>query len=512
MFAKQSRRIFLKLMGLTTAGVSFPIWYCTPKTVRRPNILFCISDDQSYPHASIYGCKFVQTPTFDRIAQEGILFHNAFVSSPSCCPSRGSVLTGQNFYRLKEASMNHTIWPGGIQVYPDILKDAGYHIGYTGKGWAPGNWLVSGRKDNPSGTSYNTHTVDPPGRGMSNIDYAKNFEDFLEKRPTNAPFCFWFGPSEPHRKYEDGVGLRYGKKLEDVQVPDFFPDSNEVRSDLLDYGFEIEYYDKHLGRMLKILEERDELDNTIIVMTSDNGMPFPRAKATLYDYGARVPLAIRWGDKIQPGRVVEDFISFCDFAPTFLQAAGLPIPEEITGKSLMNILISSGSGQIEPSRNFAIYGIERHFPEGRPEGAGYPMRAIRTKEYLYIKNYSPELNPVGDHPGAVWPSDDPVGGFGDLGGSPTKTYMWKNRKKYKQVYKLAFGKRLAEELYNIRQDPYNMNNLANDPKYNEVKKELRIKLQQYLVETEDPRILDNGRLFDDIMKKYPVMGSNLSNR
>jgi len=505
-----NRRSFLQT---SAAGLAAPV--LARAQSKRPNVLFCISDDQSYPHASVYGATWLKTPAFDRIAREGALFHNAFVSTPSCCPSRGSVLAGQDFYRLREASMNHTIWPreNDIPLYTDLLAAAGYHVGYTGKGWAPGVWQNSGRTHSPTGPVYNDARLTPPGDGIADFDYAANFETFLCDKNEGQPFCFWAGWVEPHRIFEDGIGKRHGKKPKQMEVPEFFPDSPEVRSDVADYAFEIEYYDSHLGRMLQLLEDRGELDDTIIVCTSDNGMAFPRAKATLYDFGARMPFAVRWGNQVEPGRVIQDFVSFADLAPTFLEAAGESVPAEMTGRSLMPVLKSPLSGQIDPDRRSAVFGIERHLPGSRPEGAGYPMRAIRTPDYLYVRNLQPEKNPVGDNPGIVWPDDDPTGGFGDTDGSPTKTYMWTQRDQHPELAELAFGKRPAEELYDVRRDRFDLTNLAADPDYAEVKDMLSAKLDRHLKRTQDPRVSgDGGALFERIMKEYPVLGANSAPR
>ena len=468
---------------------------------RRPNILFSIADDHSHPHTGSYGCRFTRTPAFDRVAREGVLFRHAFVSTPSCCPSRGSILAGQDFYRLREASMNHTIWPGGIPLYPDLLAEAGYHAGYTGKGWGPGNWKVSGRPFSPAGPEYNQARLTPPGKYISNIDYAANFRAFLARRPPDAPFCFWAGFTEPHREYESGIGRRHGKRLGDIEVPGFLPDSREVRSDLADYAFEIEWCDRQLAALLKILEDRGELDNTLVVVTADNGMPFPRAKANLYDYGVRMPLAIRWGARAKPGRVIDDFVSFPDFAPTFLEAAGLPAPAAMTGRSLLPLL----SGQVDPRRDHAVFGIERHFPGSREGGAGYPSRAFRTKDYLYIRNLTPDRTPAGDRPGPTYPADEPVGGFGDTDGGPSKTFLWQHRDKYPELFRLSFERRPAEELYAVRDDPYSLRNLAADPRHAAVKKDLAARLDRHLARTEDPRATGRGHLLDEVMTRYPAL-------
>ena len=469
-----------------------------PAAARRPNILFCISDDQSWPHASAYGAGFVKTPGFDRVAGEGVLFRNAFVASPWCCPSRGSILSGQDFYRLGAASMNHTEWPGGIPIYTDLLAEAGYHVGSTGKGWGPGNWRNSGRKFNPAGPDYNRVKLTPPGRYVSPLDYAANFEAFLDERPKNAPFCFWAGFIEPHREFDEGIGERHGIRPEAVSVPAFLPDSEEVRRDLADYAFEIQWFDRHLERMLRTLEKRGELQNTIVVVTADNGMAFPRAKANLYDYGTRMPLALRWGERVKGGRAIEDLVSLIDLAPTFLEAAGVRVPEGVTGRSLLPRLDGRSPGRTE-----VVYGLERHFPGSRPNGAGYPCRAIRTSDYLYIRNLTPEANPCGDHPGPAWPEDDPVGGYGDTDGGLSKTYLWRNREKLPELFRLAFGQRPAEELYAVREDPFNMRNLAGKREYEKIRKELAARLNAYLKRTADPRALGRGEELDAVMRRFP---------
>jgi len=502
-----TRRDFLKTSGIALGALT--LQGCTQnKHARsgtshgRPNILLCISDDQTFAHVGAYGCKFVNTPAFDRIASQGVLFENAFVSAPSCCPSRTSVLTGLDFYRLNETSMNHTIWAPQLRPYTDFLAATGYHVGYTGKGWGPGNWRKTGRTHNPAGTAYNRFNKEPDSKGRVPIDYAKNFDDFLDKRPKEAPFCFWYGGKDPHRVFKKGIGLTEGKKLEDAHVPPFLPDSPEVRSDILDYAVHTQWFDKHLGRMIRKLEKMGELDKTLIVVTSDNGMPFPRCKATVYDWGTRMPLAIRWPERVKPGRVVTDMVSLTDLAPTFLEAAGLPIPSEMPGEGLMDILRSEKNGQIDPKRTHVVMGIERHFPGGRKNRSTYPIRAIRTHNYLYIKNYAPDRWPVGDPDGKTWPNNDPAGGFGDCDGSPAKTYMFQNKQKYAHLFALAFGKRPAQELYDVRKDPYQMKNLASDPQYTVVRTRLATLLAKELKRTADPRSSSKGYLFDNFSRNY----------
>ena len=454
-----------------------------PTSPEQPNILFAISDDQSWPHAGAYGDTNVSTPAFDRVAREGALFTHSFTAAPSCTPSRGAVLTGQAIWRLGEAGMLMGTFPPEIDVFPRLLEDAGYDIGYTGKGWGPGDYQAAGRTEYPIGPAYNDRKYESVPDGIRNIDYATNFEQFLAAREDGKPFCFWFGASEPHRRYEKGAGLRKGKTTETVAVPAFLPNTEEIRSDILDYYVEIEWFDSHLGRMIQTLEEAGELDNTLIVVTSDNGMPFPRAKTTLYDWGTRMPLAIRWPRSIKAGRVIDDLVSHTDFAPTFLEAAGLPVPKAMSGRSLLPLLASSQSDQ-GAGRDRAFTAIERH-TWCRPNGALYPSRAIRTREFLYIRNYAPDRWPAGD------PDFDaaPQGVYGDIDRCPTKTFMMEpaNRKLFPREFEWGFGKRPAEELFEIANDPGQVNNLASDPAYAEVKKQLSAELDEHLAATKDPR-------------------------
>src|SRR5690606_23868000 len=274
------------------------------------------------------------------------------------------------------------------------------------------------------GPSYNQHKTTGPTSQISTNDYASNFEDFLDQKPEGVPFSFWYGSTEPHRGYEFGSGIeKGGKKLEDIhKVPSFWPDNDTIRTDMLDYAYEIEYFDHHLQRMLDVLEERGELENTIVVVTADNGMPFPRIKGQEYDYSNHLPLAIMWPAGIEnPGRTVEDFVSFIDFSPTFLEVA--QIKEEvagmqpITGNSLTDILFSNKSGQINPSRNAVVIGKERH-DVGRPNDEGYPIRGIVTEEYIYLHNFEQDR----------WPAGNPETGYLNTDGSPTKTWILNDRR------------------------------------------------------------------------------------
>jgi len=463
-----------------------------------PNILFCISDDQSYAHTGANGDPVVKTPAFDRVAREGIRFTRAFCDAPTCGPSRSAILTGQPIWRLEEAGNIHSTLPKKFLTYAELLKESGYVTGFTGKGWSPGRLAVGGRDANPAGQEFKKKMRKPPFRSMSNKDYASNFEDFLGEVKKDQPFCFWLGTHEPHRGFEAGAGKRSGKDPSRVIVPSIFPDHPVVRSDILDYYVEIEHFDQMVARALKSLEKAGQLDNTIVVVTSDHGMPFPRAKASLHDDGSRVPLAIRWPKGvIGSGRVYEGLVNLSDLAPTFLEAAGVGVPEMMVAKSLMGVLKNKSNIK----RENAFVAMERH--DGcRKGGKGYPCRAVRTQEYLYIRNFESTRWPAGNPDREFCARYIP---FGEVDSSPTKSLLMDNKDKpgFKRFYDLAFAKRPAEELYHVSNDPGQIINLAGKPKYSQIQKKLAAQLQEHLVRTKDPRALGLDAPWD----YYPYYGA-----
>ena len=456
-----------------------------PAASKRPNILFAIADDWGWPHAGAYGDPVVKTPTFDRVAKEGVLFRHAYVSSPSCTPCRNSILTGQYHWRLGPGANLWSTLDPATPVYPLLLMKAGYHVGSWRKSWGPGR--LTGWKDHPAGK---------PGKGL---------DAFLAARPKDKPFCFWLGSSDPHRGYVLHSGAKSGMDLDKIRMFGCFPDSKSVRGDVADYYFEVQRFDRDVGKALKKLEEIGQLENTIVVVTGDNGMPFPRCKGNLYDSGVRMPLAIRWPARLKnPGRTVDDFVSLTDLAPTFLQIAGVPAPKVMTGKSLLSLLTSEKEGVIEPEkRAFVLHGKERHCPGQEGHKGGYPCRAIRNHRFLYIRNFKPDRWPAGtpNHEKAAvtgaW--------LGDCDNSPTKTYITQNKdkdEKHTRYWDLCFGKRPGEELYDCTKDPEQLTNLAADPAYAETRKKLSAQLMANLKATADPRATGGGDKFDT----YPYFG------
>lgn len=471
------------------------------KEDQRPNILFAISDDQSFPHAGAYGCTWVKTPAFDRVAKEGLLFNQAFTPNAKCSPSRACILTGRNSWQLEAATNHVPFFPEKFKTFPEALAEQGYFVGRTGKGWAPGVAEKDGQPRDLIGKNYSEHKLTPPAKHISNNDYAANFEAFLTAKEHNKPFFFWYGAIEPHRRYEYGAGIKKGgKKVSDItEVPAFWPDNDSVRTDMLDYAFEVEHFDAHLGKMLALLEESGELENTIVVVTADNGMPFPRIKGQMYAYDNHLPLAIQWGKGIKkPGRKIDDYVNFIDFAPTFLEVAGVAPMESkmqaITGKSLNEFFKSEQAGKVTDHRNFVLIGKERH-DVGRPNDEGYPVRGIIQGDYALTLNFEPHR----------WPVGNPETGYLNTDGSPTKTVILNERRQQgkSEFWDLNFGKRPAEELYNIRKDPWCIHNLASATDLGAKKSELKALLVAELKKQGDPRILGQGDIFDNYQYAHP---------
>lgn len=463
--------------------------------IEKPNILFCIMDDAGI-QMSAYGYDWCKTPAFDKLAENGILFTNAYTPNAKCAPSRSSVLTGRNSWQLEEAA-NHVVnFPAKFKTFPEVLRENGYATAKTGKGWGPGDpGMVDGKVRLLIGESFADIKVKPWANGMSNEDYAANFDQFLDSVGEGQPWFFWYGAREPHRRYEYGSGQRVrNKQLSDIDsVPAFWPDNEVIRNDMLDYALEVEYADSHLGRMIESLEKKGLLENTIIVFTSDHGMPFPRGKAQEYEYSNHVPMAIMWPKGIKnPGRTVTDMVSFIDFAPSFLELAGIPFEESgmhsSPGRSLTDILYSEKEGQVNPERDILLIGKERH-DYSRPKNQGFPIRGIVSEDYLYLYNYDISL----------WPAGNPEIGYLDIDGSPTKTEVLRQFRTGENdfYWKLSMGKRESnEEFFNIGKDDECMLNLASNPEFSELKQKMKSRMEQMLKEQKDPRMFGNGDIFN----------------
>lgn len=464
---------------------------------RPPNILFAIADDWG-AHAGAYGTRWVKTPHFDRVAKEGLLFTRAFTPNAKCAPSRACILTGRNSWQLKEAANHICYFPAEFKGWGEALAENGWTVGHTMKGWGPG--VATNAMGQPrlmTGKAFNARKAAPPTTGIANNDYAANFNDFLDTTSKDKPWAFWYGAVEPHRGYEFGSGVaKGGKKLTDIdRVPAYWPDNDTVRNDMLDYAFEVEHFDRHLGRMIAELEQRGLLENTLVIVTSDHGMPFPRGKGSAYEASNHVPLAARWPRGIaKPGRVVDDYVSFIDLAPTFVELASLPWAKTgmaaSPGRSLTDIFRSEKSGRVNPARDHVLIGMERH-DIGRPGDVGYPIRGIVKNDVLFLQNFEPSR----------WPACNPETGYLNVDASPTKSLILDaHRQSSGDIpWALCFGKRPAEELFDLRKDPDCMTNLALGDAAKAQLTALKAQLHAELKAQGDPRMEGRGDIFD----QYP---------
>ena len=330
-------------------------------------------------------------------------------------------------------------------------------------------------------------------KDISDIDYVGNLAHFLNKKPKETPFFFWFGAHEPHRTYTFGSGSKQAG--EKVTLPGFLPQTDTIEQDFLDYAFEINYFDQQLGKMIQLLEEKGELEHTYIIVTADNGMAFPNAKASLHEFGIHVPLLIAGPEIAKPGRANHSLVSLIDLANTILSLANAKELPETSGKNLMPILKSGNKSLHQP----IFAGRERH-THARPDNVGYPARAIRTDQFLYIRNFKPDRWPAGNPA----PSPDPKGilGYEDIDDSPTKRQMMQSPENWSVAFQAGFGKKMSEELYDIQQDPFCLIDLSTNRTYREKKEKLKKQLEEVLTNQRDPRVLDTGDLFDS----YPRFG------
>jgi arylsulfatase A-like enzyme len=499
----------------------------------RPNILFFFADDWGRfariyaEHGRTAGTNgLLKTPNLDRLAKSGVLFRNAHVNAPSCTPCRSSLLSGQHFWRTgRGAILQGAVWDETIPTYPLLLRDAGYHLGKSYKVWSPGS-----PADAPYGGQQ--HAFEKSGRAFNNfsenatdlvakgatVEAARaklleevrgNFRAMLAAKAAGQPFAYWFGPTNTHRAWVRGSGQKLWGLDPDAlkgKLPAFLPDVPVVREDLADYLGEVQALDAAMGVLLTELEKTDELSRTLIAVSGDHGAPgFPHGKCNLYGFGTGVSLILS-GPGIKGGRVVDDMVSLPDLAPTFLEAGGVKPPAVMTGRSLWNVLRSERQGLVDPARTWVVAGRERHVEIARPDYTPYPQRVLRTLDHALIVNFKPERWPLGDHyrlDGKDEPTFDEVAKttfvtLPDDDAGPTKAWFVGARKspEWSAQFDKFYGRRPMFELYDLRKDPDEMNNVAEDPAYAAIRKEMTERLFAILRETGDPRMLEDGKYFE----------------
>lgn len=498
----------------------------------RLNILFVFADDWGR-YASCYKGldgrptinDVVKTPNVDRVAREGVLFKNAFVNAPSCTPCRSSLLSGRYFFQTgRGAILQGAVWDEKIPTFPLLLRDAGYHIGKSFKVWSPGTPADAGfggqqyayQKAGNACNNFSEEATARVAKGMA-VAAAReeilaqvrgNFDDFLAARKPGQPWLYWMGTTTTHRSWIKGSGKKlWGIEPEALKgkLPKSQPDVPEVREDFADYLGECQAVDAYVGVLMKRLEEAGELEKTVVVLSGDHGMPgVTSGKCNLYDHGTSVALVVRWpGGKT--GRVLTDLVRLPDLCPTFLEIGGVKPPENLYGKSLVPLLKSDKAGLVDASRDWSVSGRERHVGAAREGNLPYPMRSLRTPDFLYIRNFAPDRWPMGapyssaeSTPDLKRLDNDTRAAFPDMDASPTKTWLiaHQHEAQWKWHFDLAFAKRPAEELYDLKSDPDQVKNLAADPAFAAQKGALSGRLMKLLKDANDPRVTGDGSTFD----------------
>ena len=410
----------------------------------RPNLVVIIADDMAWDDCGAYGHKDIRTPNIDRLATEGMRFDRAFLTISSCSPSRCSILTGR-YPHSTGAGELHLPLPGDQTLFAKALKEAGYYTAALGK-WHLGpnvkdQFDVVKEGGNPAGYGHWLPTI--------------------ENRPKQKPFFFWLATTDPHRPYQkDTIDQPHSR--EDVMVPPFLPDVSDVRGDLAMYYDEIGRLDEYVGRVMNLLEDQGVADNTVVLFMSDNGRPFPRCKTTVCDDGVRTPFIVRWPKGVKPGSVSKCVVSSVDIAPTFLELAGLKPLDTFQGKSFAPILK-------DPTATTRKYAFAEH---NWHDYQAYE-RGVRSERFTYIYNALPHLN--------ASPPADAVN-------SPTYRAMQELHKQDKLApHQLdCFTVPVPEhKLFDLQQDPYSLNNLADNPKYASILTEMKAALADWQKRTND---------------------------
>lgn len=460
-FLKYGTRAVLLLFLIHTAG------FVSAQQKPQPlNIVFLFADDLGMPDLGVYGNQAIHTPNLDRLAKESVLFTRAYVTSPQCSPSRASILTGRSPH-VVGASRLHVDAQKEFTSVIQLLKQGGYYTGAYRK-------------------VHQEHIE-------AQFDYKgdKDLTAFFSKRPADKPFFLWFGSTDPHRPYQSGT-YSYQHDPQKLSVPDYLPDTKAVREDLANYYNEITRFDKECGEILQLLDKNNLSENTIVVVSSDNGKPFPRAKSTLYESGIHIPLIVKWPGISKAGSKRDELVSLLDLTPTWLDGAGLPVPVEMEGNSLRSLL----RGNVGKSREYLF--SERNWHDNWD-----PMRSVVSKRYKLIQNYRPEapwLSTLDRLYSPAWEEYEKLKNQGQLG----KKLQW-----------FFAASKPETEFYDLENDPGEWNNLARDPAYQTLVMQHQSALAKWMNDTHD-FLPAPGRSFPEKSKfdeKYdPLNAGKIKNK
>ena len=446
----------------------------------RPNIVLIVADDHGLDAIGAYGNDVVQTPNLDRLPAEGVRFTNAHATVSSCSPSRSVLLTGKQNHENGMYGLQH--WEHHFSSFDDIkslpvmLADSGYRTGRVGKVHLAPDAVYKFDSPLSDGAANDMASV-----ARSPVEMVELSEDFIA---ADGTFFLYFATDDPHRAFpfdtypapnsfgnrnEGYPGITHVEyRPEDVKVPAFLPDISAVREELAQYYSSVSRLDQGVGALRAVLEKHGKLENTIIIYLSDNGVAFPGAKTTLYEPGINLPLIIRDPKSRRAGGDVSDaLVSWMDITPTILDYANASAEgETLRGVSLKKHIQKSGK-----MNRAAIFG-SHSFHEIHMY---YPVRMIHTGRYKLIHNLEPTL----DFPMAL-----------DLEQSSTwRAFLDSGDDHYANRSKKEFFDRPEFELYDLVEDPDELNNLADDLGHREILNRMKNDLHKFMVDTNDPWLL-----------------------
>jgi len=451
---------------LAALGLLLPALTAAPP----PNLVLIVSDDHSFPHVGAYGFP-VKTPNLDRFAAEGMAFTNMFTTAPQCAPSRASFATGRSSVAVRASRFSAGV-PREVAMFPEILRrEAGYYTGICRRahhldGWTdPGNSLTRS-----IWTEHNLQSVperfDFVKMGGNETTTPAYVAEFLDRIPASKPFFLWVNFSDPHHPWtaprvNDPAKLPY---------PADWPNLPELRDDFGRYLDEVSRMDGEFQTVLDALAQRGLLDNTLVVFVGDNGVALPRGKGALDDRGLHVPLLARWPGHITAGRASPALVSGEDLAPTFLEAAGLKPPVDMTGHSLLPLLQDSPA-YVPREYVFAMRGVHgASIFDENTKSSGYDLaRTVRSDRYKLILNYTPWMPyaPVDSAADPGWMAVLSAHREGQLAGE------------FEQLY--FKSPRPIVELYDLQDDPAELHNLAGRPAYAAIEHKLKAALQEKMI-------------------------------
>lgn len=446
----------------------------TAAAADRPNILLVLTDDHSNPHVGCYGNADIRTPNLDRFAAEGMRFERAYVTSPQCVPSRASLMSGRSPVGIQMTRFSAPL-PADVPIYPEALRRAGYYTGLAGRTYhldgsrVPMETERVFRERNLRTMRNRLDSVRTSG-GRAD-ESVRQFAEFLDAVPKGKPFFLQLGFSEPHRPLDKNA-IPDPHDPAKLRLPTHFPDTPLVREDFARYYDEISRFDAAFGRVMNELERRGLEKNTLVVFMGDNGGALLRGKGTLYELGIRVPLLVRWPDVVRPGASADTLISGEDLGPTLLDAAGLsPLPG-MTGKSFLPLL--RGQQQAFTGRSYAFSERGAH-GSGLPSGSGaFDLgRCVvsPTHKLIYNALWQIPYSPVDFAGSLLWKDLQARHAAGTLGKELGRIYFSSTRPMF--------------ELYNLKADPSEMNNLVGKADAAAVEKDLKSALQEWMIVERD---------------------------